>query len=173
MKFYSKIVNKPESVITEVKDGLKIVSRKMLCQFWNGVCEVEDPEVIKKLQAHPERFRTDKPWPTNYWQNTEEGIRLLKRGEALNIDTRHIRKEYLIKMIAEKEKEKEYLIKMIAEKEKELDIPADKVEDPNKSKALQYQELLTKAKTMGIKTNRRKKEDILNDIKTKEVIIHG
>jgi hypothetical protein len=159
MKFYSKIVNKPESVITEVKDGLKIVSRKMLCQFWNGVCEVEDPEVIKKLQAHPERFRTDKPWPTNYWQNTEEGIRLLKRGEALNIDTRHIRKEYLIKLIAEKEKE--------------LDIPADKVEDPNKSKALQYQELLTKAKTMGIKTNRRKKEDILNDIKTKEVIIHG
>ena len=157
MKFYSRVVNKPESVITEVKDGLKVVSRKMICQIINGVCEVNDPEVIEKLKLHPDKFRTDKPFPTNYWQNTEEGIRLLKKGEALNIDTRHIRKEYLIKMIAEKEKELG-----ISEV-----IPKVQVQDKP------FNEIVKEAKSLGIKVNRRKKEDILNDIKTKEVIIHG
>jgi hypothetical protein len=164
MKFYSRVVNKPESVITEVKDGLKVVSRKMICQFINGVCEVNDPEVIEKLKLHPDKFRTDKPFPTNYWQNTEEGIRLLKKGEALNIDTRHIRKEYLIKMIAEKEKEMGI---------DTGDIVFDGLTPKVQEKKLQFNEIVSKAKSLGIKVNRRKKEDILNDIKTKEVIIHG
>jgi len=164
MKFYSRVVNKPESVITEVKDGLKVVSRKMICQIINGVCEVNDPEVIEKLKLHPDKIRTDKPFPTNYWQNTEEGIRLLKKGEALNIDTRHIRKEYLIKMIAEKEKEMGI---------DTGDIVFDGLTPKVQEKKLQFNEIVSKAKSLGIKVNRRKKEDILNDIKTKEVIIHG
>jgi hypothetical protein len=141
-------------VQTIVKDGLKVISRKRLCMFENGVCEVEDPEIIEKLKAHPEKFRTDHPWPTNYWQDTEEGKMLLKKGESLKIDTRHIRKEYLIKLIEEKEKG--------IKKEEKLEL-----------KPLPFSEIITKANSLGIKTHRRKKEDILKDIKEKEVIINA
>lgn len=154
MKFYSRITRQPESIITEVRDGMRVVSRKRLCVFLNGVCEVDDPKIIEKLKAHPDKFRTDNPWPTNYWQDTEEGKILLKKGEALNIDTRHIRKEYLIKLIEEKEK-------------------GIKKEEKLEPKVLTFQEITTKANSLGIKTHRRKKEDILKDIKEKEVIINA
>lgn len=154
MKFYSRITRQPESVQTEVKDGLKVISRKRLCMFENGVCEVEDPEIIEKLKAHPEKFRTDHPWPTNYWQDTEEGKMLLAKGKTFNIDIRHIRKEYLIKLIEEKEK-------------------GIKKEEKLQPKPLPFSEIITKANSLGIKTHRRKKEDILKDIKNKEVIKNG
>lgn len=156
MKFYSRITRQPESVQIEVKDGLKVISRKRLCMFENGVCEVEDPEIIEKLKAHPEKFRTDHPWPTNYWQDTEEGKMLLAKGKTFNIDIRHIRKEYLIKLIAEKEK------------------AIGLVKSENLSpKVVPFQDILDKANSLGIKTHRRKKEDILKDIKNKEVIKNG
>jgi len=62
MKFFSRITNKPNSVIQQVKDGLKVVSNKRICVFNNGEYETDDPEVIRKLKAHPEQFRTDHPW---------------------------------------------------------------------------------------------------------------
>lgn len=154
MKFYSRITRQPESIQTEVKDGLKVISRKRLCVFENGTCEVDDPEIIEKLKAHPDKFRTDHPWPTNYWQDTEEGKMLLAKGKTFNIDTRHIRKEYLIKLIEEKEK-------------------GIKKEEKLEPKVVPFQDILDKAKSLDIKTHRRKKEDILKDIKEKEVIINA
>jgi hypothetical protein len=151
MKFYSRITRQPESIITEVKDGLRVVSRKRLCMFENGVCEIEDPEIIEKLKKHPDKFRTDMPWPTNYWQDTEEGKKLLEKGKSLNIDIRHIRKEYLIKLIEEKEKGIKKEVKI-------------------EPKPLQFKDIIIKADSLGIKTHRRKKEDILKEIKEKEVI---
>ena len=152
MRFYSRITRKPESIITEVKDGKKVVSRERLCTFVNGVCDVSDPKVIARLKEHPNKYRTDKPWPTDHWQDTEEGKELLARGKELNIDVRHIRKEYLIQMIKLTEKEK--------------GIVGSKV----KAKVLGYQELIAKAKTLGIPTHKVKKEDLLKSIKEKEVI---
>ena len=46
MKFYSKITKKPESVIEQIKDGLKIVKQTRVCVFKEGVCETNDPKVI-------------------------------------------------------------------------------------------------------------------------------
>ena len=62
MKFYSRITNKPNSVVEQVKDGLKVVSQKRICTFINGEFETEDPKIIEKLEAHPDQFRTDRPW---------------------------------------------------------------------------------------------------------------
>jgi len=152
MRFYSRIVRKPESIITEIKDGLKVVSRKRVCQFHNGICDTEDPKVIELLKEHPNKFRTDKPWPTNHWQDTKEGMKLLKRGKELNIDIRHIRKEYLIS-----------LIKLI-EKEKGI------ISVTRGASVLEYPELVAKAKTLNISTHKKKKEDLLKEIEEKENI---
>jgi len=156
MKFYSKITKQPESVMVVEKDGLKELSRKRLCQFKDGVCETLDAKIIAKLKTHPERFRTDKPWPTDFWQDTPEGKRLLKKGESLGIDIRHIRKEYLIKLITDIENEKKGI----------------KPEDA-KPKETPLKEIVDKAKSMAIPTNRRRREDILKDIENKEVIINA
>lgn len=152
MKFYSKITRKTNSIITEVRDGLKVVSRKRLCRFTNGVLDTENPEIIEKLSKRPDLFRTDKPWPSSRWEDTEEGIELLVKGKELGIDIRHIRKEALVKQIEEKEgKEK-------------------KLKSKVRSKVLQYEEILSKAKKLDIPTHKRKKEDIVEDIKKKEVM---
>lgn len=152
MRFYSRIVRKPESIITEVKDGMKVVSRKRVCQFFNGICDTEDPKVIALLKKHPNKFRTDKPWPTNHWQDTKEGQKLLERGKELNIDVRHIRKEYLLT-----------LIKLI-EKEKGI------VSVSRGASVLEYPGLVAKAKTLDISTHKKKKEDLIKEIREKESI---
>ncbi len=159
MKFYSIQTRKPESIIEVVMDGLKEVSRKRICQFHDGICEVSDEKVIAKLKKHPERFRTDRPWPTNNWQDTAEGKKLIAKGIALKIDTRHIRKEYLMKLIAEADKDVSGEVTKVIEP----------VQRP-------FQDILDEAKSLGIPTHRRKKDDILEDIKnmgTKEVIINA
>jgi hypothetical protein len=152
MRFYSRIIRQPESVISEIKDGLKVVRRKRLCVFRDGVCDVDDPEVIAKLQEHPEKYRTDGPWPTNRWQDSKEGKDLLEKGRKLGINMPHIRKEYLISLIAEKEKEMNPGLSVETE-----------TKEPN------YQEVVEHARALGIKTHQRKKEDILEDIKKKNI----
>lgn len=156
MRFYSRIIQKPESIITEIKDGLKVVSRKKVCQFMGGVCDTEDPKVIELLQKHPNRFRTDKPWPTNNWQDTKEGRKLLARGRELKIDVRHIRKEYLMSLISGIEKEKGINV--------ELSITTPGQE---------YRDAIVKAKELGINTHKKKKDDLIKEIEEKEVIINA
>ena len=153
MRFFSRIVRKPESIITEIKDGMKVVDRKRVCQFFNGVCDTEDPKVIALLKKHPNKFRTDKPWPTNHWQDTKEGMKLLERGKKLGLDVRHIRKEYLIS-----------LIKLI---EKEKGIASPEIEtDP---RVMEYPELVAKARIMGINPHKKKKEDLIKEIQEKKI----
>jgi hypothetical protein len=152
LKFYSRITNKPNSVIEEVKHEGKIIDRKRIAVFQNGVFETDDPKIIEKLKAKPEMFRTDKPWPKPFdWKETPEGMQLLKKGKELKINTKNIRKEYLEKLIAEKGDIE------IASKAKE-------------NKELTYKEAIAKAKDLGIPTHKRKKEDILKDLKQKEVM---
>lgn len=157
MRFYSRIVRKPESIITEIKDGLKVVSRKRMCQFHNGVCDTENPEVIALLKKHPNKFRTDKPWPTNHWQDTKEGMKLLKRGKELNIDVRHIRKEYLISLIR------------LIEKEKGIVVESTVQVTPGQ----EYRDAVNKAKILDIKTHGKKKDVLIKEIEEKEVIINA
>lgn len=152
MRFYSRIVRQPESIITEVKDGTKVVSRKRVCQFLNGICDTEDPKAIAMLKKHPNRFRTDKPWPANNWQDTKEGIKLLDRGKELGIDVRHIAKPYLLILISEIEKGKGI------------------VGVKKGSSVLEYPELVAKAKELGIATHKKKKEDLIKEIEEKENI---
>jgi len=56
LKFYSQITDKPNSVITQTKDGNKLVESKLVCTFINGELETEDPEVIEYLEGHPDKF---------------------------------------------------------------------------------------------------------------------
>jgi len=145
-------VRKPESIIQEVKDGMKVVSRDRVCQFFNGICDTEDPKVIALLKKHPEKFRTDKPWPTKHWQDTKEGQKLLERGRELQIDVRHIRKEYLINLIGLIEKEKG-------------------ITSVNRgASVLEYPELVAKAKTLNISVHKKKKEDLRKEIEERENI---
>jgi len=170
LKFYSQITDKPNSVITQTKDGNKLVESKLVCTFINGELETEDPEVIDYLKGHPDKFRTDGPWPKpNRWQETEEGKELLKRGETLGIDIRHIRKEYLIKLIREKEQEKKPENK---EKEKLAKATKKMREGIYVSGLIEksYQEVVEQAKALGIPTHQRKKVEILEDLKQKEVV---
>ncbi len=62
MKFFSKITDKPNSVIKQVKDGLKVVSQKRVCVFRNGEYDTDDPKIIEILQARPDQFATNHPW---------------------------------------------------------------------------------------------------------------
>ena len=151
MRFYSKITRKPNSVIKQIKEGDKILSQKRLCVFVDGVCDIDDPKVIEELQKHPEMF-SDKPFPKKLdWKATEEGQQLMEKGKELGIDMelgnnyKNIRKEYLEKLIKEKGG------KVVA-------------------KLASYKEIVSKAKELDIPTHRRKKEEILADIKQKEVI---
>ena len=83
MKFYSKITKKPVSVIEEIKDGLKIVKQTRICVFIKGVCETDDPKVIEKLKAHPNKYRTDRPWKLPEDLGTKVKYELLKYKELL------------------------------------------------------------------------------------------
>lgn len=151
MRFYSKITRKPNSVIKEIREGDKILSQKRLCVFIDGVCDTDDPKVIEELKKHPDKF-SDKPFPKRFdWKTTEEGQKLMEKGKELGIDMelgnnyKNIRKEYLEKLIKEKGG------KVVA-------------------KLASYKEIVSKAKELDIPTHRRKKEEILADIKQKEVI---
>ena len=151
MRFYSKITRKPNSVIKQIKEGDKILSQKRLCVFVDGVCDTDDPKVIEELKKHPDKF-SDKPFPKKLdWKATEEGQQLMEKGKELGIDMelgnnyKNIRKEYLEKLIKEKGG------KVVA-------------------KLVSYKEIVSKAKELDIPTHRRKKEEILADIKQKEVI---
>ena len=151
MRFYSKITRKPNSVIKEIREGDKILSQKRLCVFIDGVCDTDDPKVIEELKKHPDKF-SDKPFPKKLdWKTTEEGQKLMEKGKELGIDMelggnyKNIRKEYLEKLIKEK---------------------GGKVA----AKLASYKEIVSKAKELDIPTHRRKKEEILADIKQKEVI---
>jgi len=151
MKFYSKITEKPETVSTQVKDAKgKVMENTVIAEFYDGVANVTDPGAINKLKAHPEMFRTDKPWPTNCWQDTKEGMALIKRGKELNIDCRHIRKNYLIS-----------LIKQI-EAEKKLNV------ENTVKRVIDYPELVARAEILGISIHKKKKEDLLAEIEEKE-----
>ena len=175
MKFYSKEISKPNSILEELRDGIKIVDRKCLCTFYNGELETNDPELIKKLQKHPDLFRTDRPWQSKInWKITEEGIKLLKQGERLGIDCRHIRKEYLMKLIEEskpKVKEVEEILPEpetveIKEIEKEEEIIIPKLTTPVVK--IDYQEIIRKAKAKGIKTHGVKKNTLIEELKKRE-----
>ena len=117
MKFYSVIANKPHAIMDgfQIKDGTKVAG-KQLCTFVNGELETDNPEIIKRLQARPELFRTDHPWG-------EKGE--VKVGNKVNF------------------------------------------------KLLQYQELLIKAKEVGINTYKMKKEAIIEALKRKEGELNG
>ena len=82
MKFYSKITNRPNSVIEEVKDGLKVVSQKRLCTFFNGELETNDQRVIQKLLAKPNLFKTT-PWNEPVKVGNKIKYELLKYAELL------------------------------------------------------------------------------------------
>lgn len=166
MKFYSRITRKPNSVIEEVRHGDKVIDRKRIAVFKDGVLETDDPEVIEKLQAHPDKFRTDGPWPVpKTWKDTEEGKKLLKRGIELGIDKevgnnyQNIRKEYLESLIAEKET-----------KGNTSKLKPDRAEDKPEPAELSYQEIVSRAKKLGITTYKRKKDEILEDLRQKEVV---
>ena len=153
MRFYSKITRKPNSVIKQIKEGDKILSQKRMCVFVDGVCDTDDPKVIEELKKHPDKF-SDKPFPKKLdWKTTEEGQKLMEKGKELGIDMelgnnyKNIRKEYLEKLIREK---------------------GETVKP--KAKLVSYKEIVSKAKELDIPTHRRKKEEILADIKQKEVI---
>jgi len=100
MKFYSKIVDKPNSIIEEIRNGTQVISRKEICTFINGVFETNDPRIIAKLEVRKDLFRTDRPWIRRpNWRTTDEGIKLLEEGTRLGIDCRHIAEWFLKKRI--------------------------------------------------------------------------
>ena len=154
-------------MIEQIKDGNKVVSQKRIATFINGVCDTDDPEVIEKLKGHPESFRTDKTWPkVPDWKDTEEGKLLMEQGRKLGIDKlmgnnyKYISKPYLEKLIAEKLAN---CSNLKIETESKIEV----------KKEMSYQEIVAKAKKLGIPTHQRKKEEILNEIKKKEVITNA
>jgi len=154
-------------VIEQIKDGNKVVSQKRITTFINGVCDTDDPEVIEKLKGHPESFRTDKAWLKAVdWKDTEEGKLLMEQGRKLGIDKlmgnnyKYISKPYLEKLIAEKLAN---CSNLKIETEPKIEV----------KKEMSYQEIVAKAKKLGIPTHQRKKEEILNEIKKKEVITNA
>jgi len=125
VKFFSRITNKPNSVIEQIKDGLKIVSQKRICVFINGEYETNDPKIIEKLKAHPDRFRTDGPWLSPLKEatlieriglgglNMESKVKskllqyqeLLIKAEKAGIKTHKMKKEAIIEALIKKEGE--------------------------------------------------------------------
>lgn len=101
MKFYSQITKEPNAVIEQVKYGLKIVSQKQWCIFINGELETDDPELIKKLQARPDLFRTN-PWNVDIHKvdfNTLKYEVLVDTAKKLGIKTYGMKKEEIIKAL--------------------------------------------------------------------------
>jgi len=171
MRYFSKIINKPHAIITEVRNGLELISQKKLCTFINGVLDTEDPELIIKLNKRPDLFST-KPWATPYnWKMTEEGINLLKEGERLGIDCRHIRKEYLIKLVADSKPKVEEVEEVLPEPEKveikeiekEEEIVVPKLTTPVPK--IDYKKLMEIAKSKGINGFGMKKEALEEALK--------
>lgn len=172
MIFYSKEINKPNSILEEVRDGIKIIDRRCIATFYNGKLETNDPKLILKLQEHPELFRTDRPWHTKEnWKTTEEGIKLLAEGERLNIDCRHIRKEFLLQEIQRKLRETTLTPKGLEREKEEKEIPIENEqevkikeiieEEPvvikdtvvvKEQPKINYKELMKQAKKRGIKS---------------------
>lgn len=108
MKFFSKITKKPNAVIKQVKDGLKIVSQKKICTFINGEYETDNPEIIAILKAHPNQFAADSPWnPVEKPIGNKVRYELLKYNELLI----EAKKEGI------KSKKKAEIIKALNEKE--------------------------------------------------------
>ena len=183
MKFFSKIINKPHAIITEVRDGFKLISQTKLCTFINGVLDTEDPELIAKLEKRPDLFRKDIPWAIPYsWRTTKEGIELLKEGEKLGIKCRFIRKEYLMKLIADSkepvvkkeevlpEPEKVEIKEVIEGVPNEAYKEAMKLEEEAPKPTtpvvkVDYKELMKIAKGKGIKTHKVKREVLEKKLK--------
>jgi len=171
MRYFSKIINKPNAIIEEQRDGFRLIKHTKICEFVNGVLDTEDPDVIAKLEKRPDLFSTT-PWATPYnWKMTEEGINLLKEGEKLGIDCRHIRKEYLMKLIADSKPKVEEVEEVLPEPEKvevkeiekEEEIVVPKPTTPVVK--IDYKELMKIAKSKGIKTHKVKRELIEKALK--------
>lgn len=160
MKFYSKIINKPHSIIEETKKENVVTGRKRLCIFHDGVLETDDQRVIAKLQTRKDLFRTDRPWTLRAnWRTEEDGIKLLKQGGELGIDCRHIRKSYLIQLIAQKN------VQPVQKKEK-VEVKKEEVSKPTITEVnIDYRELVRLAKEKGIKTHKVKREIIEKELK--------
>jgi len=173
MKFYSKIINKPHSIIEETKKGNVVTGRKKLCIFYDGVLETDDQRVIAKLQTRKDLFRTDRPWTVNNWRNEEDGIKLIEQGEKLGIDCRHIRESYLRQLIAQKnvqpvQKKEKAKVEVEKVETKDIEIPVSK--PTTKVVKIDYKELMKIAKDKGINGFGKKKKELEKILKGKGVI---
>jgi len=155
MIFYTRIKSKPNSIIEETKEGFKVTSRTRLCVATDGVIDTDNPETIRKLKKRPDLFRTDRPWTNHNWRVSKEGLALLKEGEKLGLDCRHIRKEYLIKKIADS---KPGMVKS----NEEVGLPEPPTVNKKKQfsskptvKNIDYKELMKIAKKKGVKGTKR------------------
>jgi len=155
MRYFSKIIDKPNAIIEEQRDGFRLVKQTKLCEFINGVLDTENPDVIAKLNKRPDLFSTT-PWSGTYnWKLSEEGIKLLREGEKLGIDCRHIREKYLMKLVADS-KQPEVQPELqpepeqveIKEIEKEEEIVVPKPSTPVVK--IDYKKLMKIAKKKGI-----------------------
>ena len=168
MIFYSKIVNKPNAVIKEVRDGFKLISQKKLCTFIEGKLETTDPTLIAILQKRPDLFRTDKPWSVMLnWRTTKEGIKLLKQGEELGIDCIHIRECYL------KQRIREILHPKKKNEPEAPEVNEKKIIDntiPKPKPKVDYKAMMKLAKEAGIRGHGVKKEILRKTLKEKGVI---
>ena len=172
MRYFSKIIDKPNAIIEEQRDGFRLVKQTKICEFRNGVLDTEDPEVIMKLNKRPDLFST-KPWATPYnWKMTEEGIKLLKEGEKLGVNCKHIRKEYLMKLVADSKPKVEEVEEILPEPElveavkeipKEEEVVVPKPTAP--AIKINYKELMKIAKSKGINGFGMKKEALEKALK--------
>jgi len=176
MRYYSKIINRPHVIIEEQRNGFQLINQKKLCTFENGVLDTEDPKVIEKLEKRTDLFSTT-PWDTAYsWRNTEEGIKLLKEGERLGIKCKHIREEYLKKLIADSKPQTEIKEEVLPEPERvemkeiveEEEIVVPKPTTPEVK--INYKELMKIAKKEGVKGFGKKKKELERILKNKGVI---
>ena len=156
--FYSKVISKPNSINEEIRDGFRVLKRTHVCTFINGVLTTSDPDIIKKLRSRPDMFRTDRAWINRDWRITEEGKKLLAEGVRLGLDIRHIRKEYLVKLIAEDKKKPVKKSEAIEQnsnlvyRKKKLVSSTPK---PQVAPKIDYKELMKIAKGKGIKSKKR------------------
>jgi len=171
MRYFSKIIDKPNAIIEEQRDGFRLVKQTKICEFINGVLDTEDPDVIAKLEKRPDLFKKDTPWVAPYnWKMTEEGIELLREGEKLGIDCRHIREEYLMKLVADSKQpevqpelqpEPEKVEIKEIEKEEEVVIPKPTTPEVK----INYKELMKIAKSRGINSFGMKKDALEKALK--------
>jgi len=165
MRYFSKVISKPNSIIEEVRDGFKLVKQTRICTFIDGVLDTEDPELITKLNKRPDLFRTDRPWlQKDNWRTTDEGIKLLKEGERLGIDCRHVREWYLKEKIQEVKTPKSRKPEAPVVNEKKL-VGSPVRSQPKVVKKIDYKELMRIAKDKGIKSFGMKKEALEEALK--------